>query len=310
MKAIAKQSQTKGYMMIFAGGMLWGTIGLFVKLLSSTGASSELAAFVRLLTGLMILVPVILILEGKEGFKIDKKYLLHCLILGVFTQAFFNYSYNMCIGSVGIATAAILLYTAPVFVCILSAVFFSEKIGKQKLAALALNLMGCFVMVTGGDIGNINVSMLGVFLGLFSGFLYSLSTIVGKIASGNCKPLTIMFYSFLFGTLTLVVIAKPWLAIQAVSGFNFWIFAFGFGLLPTVGAYLLYFSGLSHCLELSKVPVIASVETIVSILIGILLFNEPLGFARLAGIAGVLSSIVIMNLKYNISGSEKEEYLA
>jgi len=310
LKTFAKTANNKGYIMIFAGGMLWGTIGLFVKLLAGTGASSELTAFIRLLIGLLILIPVILIIEGKEGFKIDKKGFLQCIILGVFTQAFFNYSYSMCIGSIGVATAAVLLYTAPVFVCILSAVFFSEEVGKQKLAALALNIIGCFVMVTGGDIENINVSMLGVSLGILSGFLYSLSTIIGKMASGNCKPLTVMFYSFLSGTLTLGAVAKPWLAIQSVSGFKFWILAFGFGLIPTVGAYLFYLSGLSKCLELSKVPVIASVETIVSILIGILFFHEPLGFARLTGIAGVIASIVIMNLSFNMAEPENEEYPA
>lgn len=296
--------------MIFAGGILWGTIGLFVKLLASTGSSSELTAFIRILIGCLILIPVILIIEGKEGFKIDKKSLFQCIILGVFTQAFFNYSYNMCIGSMGISAAAVLLYTAPVFVCILSAVFFSEEIGKQKLAALTLNIIGCFIMITGGDIESINVSMLGVFLGILSGFLYSLSTIIGKIASGSCKPLTVMFYSFLSGALALGAIAKPWLALQSVSGFKFWAIALGFGLIPTVGAYLFYLGGLSKCLELSKVPVIASVETIVSILIGVLLFHEPLGTTRLIGLAGVIASILIMNSGINLREPEKEEYSA
>jgi len=296
--------------MIFAGGILWGTIGLFVKLLASAGSSSELTAFIRILIGCLILIPVILIIEGIKGFRIDKKTLLQCIVLGVFTQAFFNYSYNTCIGTMGVAAAAVLLYTAPVFVCILSAVFFSEEVGRKKLAALTLNIIGCFIMITGGHIENINVSMLGVFLGIFSGFLYSLSTIIGKMASGKCKPLTIMFYSFFFGTIALGVISKPWLALQSVSGFKFWALALGFGLIPTVGAYLFYLGGLSKCLELSKVPVIASVETIVSLLIGILLFHEPLGITRLIGLSGVIASILIMNSGSSLQKPDQEEYSA
>jgi len=61
--------------------------------------------------------------------------------------------------------------------------------------------------------------------------------------------------------------------------------------------------GLGKNLGLSKMPVIASVETVVATLIGVLVFKERLGFINVLGIICLLSSIAIMNLKFK--GKEK-----
>lgn len=292
-----------GYVMIFGAGTLWGTIGLFVKLLSGVGATPSLTAFMRLFMGFLIMVPVMLFKGGIKLFKIDKNGFIQCLLLGTLSQALFNYCYNISIGSVGVATASILLYTAPVFVCIMSKIIFKELIGIQKVLALILNIAGCFLMVTGGNISYFKISIIGITFGLAAAFLYSLVTIIGKIASGNIHPFTVVFYSFFFGWLTLGIITAPWGSMAAVSGMKFWIYSFGYGLIPTVGSYLLYMGGLSKNLELSKVPVIASVETVVATLIGVLMFKERLGFVNALGIICLLSSIAIMNLKFK----EKDE---
>lgn len=290
-------SETVGYVMIFAAGVLWGTIGLFVKLLGELGASSTLIAFIRLFMGFWILVPLMLYTGGIKMFKIDKNGLIQCLLLGILSQALFNYCYILCIESVGVATASILLYTAPVFVCIMSIIVFKELIGSIKIFALALNITGCFLMVTGGNLSYFKISAMGIIFGVASAFLYSLVTIIGKIASSKIHPFTVIFYSFFFGWLTLGIITAPWETIGSVSGLKFWVYSLGYGLIPTVGSYLLYMAGLGKKIEISKVPIIASVETVVATLIGVIIFKEKLNFINVMGIIVLLSSIAIMNLK-------------
>ena len=51
----------------------------------------------------------------------------------------------------------------------------------------------------------------------------------------------------------------------------------GFGLIPTAVAYILYMQGLSMGLETSKVPVVMSFETVVTVLVGIGVYAEPAG---------------------------------
>lgn len=292
-------SDSIGYVMVFAAGSLWGTIGFFVKLLSSLGADTSLIAFMRLFAAFIILIPIMLLNGGFNMFRINRSLLKQCLLLGILSQALFNYCYNISIRNVGVATSSILLYTSLVFVCIMSRTLFKEKIGLFKLLAMIINITGCFLMVTGGNLENLKVSSVGIIFGLAAAFLYSLVTIIGKIATNNVHPLTIVFYSFLFGWVTLGLITAPQKTISSVWGAKFWLISLGYGLIPTVASYLLYMGGLKKKIEISKAPIIASVETVVATLIGVIAFDERLGFINVLGIIILLSSIFIMNIKLN-----------
>ena len=299
--------EAKGYIMVFFAGILWGTIGIFSNLMSGIGVSPSITSFMRLFMGSIIILPIVLGVGGYKILKIDKESFFHCLLLGVFSQALFNYCYNTAIVKVGVSTAAVLLYTSPIFVCIMSVIFFKEDMVKRKIVALILNICGCFLVVTGGNISTLDISFLGVFLGVSSGFLYSLVTIIGKIASDKVHPFVIVFYSFLFGWISLGIIVKPLEQIAAHSSTEFWLYSFGFGLIPTVGSYLLYMGGLSKDLEISRVPVIASVETVAASLIGVFIFKENLGIVNTLGIVILILSIAIMNSKDRLSDLVSEE---
>lgn len=73
-----------------------------------------------------------------------------------------------------------------------------------------------------------------------------------------------------------------------------------FALLPTVIAYLLYYRGIQKIRDSSRVPVLASVECVVAVGIGVLALHETLGAVKLLGIARVLGSVLLMN-----SGTQK-----
>ena len=286
--------------MILMAGILWGTIGLFVKLMAGLGASSSLTSFIRIFMGSVILVPILIVLSIKEGrnlFKLTKAGFIQCLILGIFSQGMFNACYSRSINQVGMATASVLLYTAPIFVCVMSMAIFKEHIGSRKAISLIINLLGCFIMATGCNLETLQLSASGIFFGVAAGFLYALITIVGKFAAGNTNPLTTTFYSFLIGWLMLGILSNPVGEIAALSSPKFWLIAFGFGLIPTVGSYFFYMTGLTHDLELSRVPVIASVEPVVATLIGVIVFSEDIGLINVIGLVLVLFSVVFMNMK-------------
>ncbi|MBR3375333.1 MAG: EamA family transporter, partial [Firmicutes bacterium] len=279
-------------------GILWGSIGFFVRKLNGLGVDTELTAFMRIFCAWIILIPLLMGMSLKSGrnyFKISKKGLLQCFIMGLVTQAFFNLSYSGCINSVGVAMGSVLLYTAPIFVSILSRLLFKEEINARKGISLVINLLGCFIMVTGGDLSVLKVSGIGILLGIGAGFFYAMVTILGKFTSDEVDPFTMVFYNFLFGWISLALISNPIPKIAAVSDLHFWLLAFGYGLIPTVGSYLFYMNGISHDVELSRVPIIASVEPIIATIIGLLVFGENITLVNALGLVIVLFSIVLMN---------------
>lgn len=289
---------TTGYLLVLCAGILWGSIGFFVRKLNGLGVDTELTAFMRIFCAWIILIPLLLGMSMKSErnyFKISKKGLLQCFIMGLVTQAFFNLSYSGCINSVGVAMGSVLLYTAPIFVSILSRLLFKEEINARKGISLVINLLGCFIMVTGGDLSVLKVSGIGILLGIGAGFFYAMVTILGKFTSDEVDPFTMVFYNFLFGWISLALISNPIPKIAAVSDLHFWLLAFGYGLIPTVGSYLFYMNGISHDVELSRVPIIASVEPIIATIIGLLVFGENITLVNALGLIIVLFSIVLMN---------------
>ena len=97
-----KTQQTKGYFMVFIAGCLWGTNGMFSSWLREQGAESSTIAFLRLFTGALMLIPIMIIMaKGTNLFKIDKKGMIAGLALGVFSQGLFNFTYAEAIAHVG-----------------------------------------------------------------------------------------------------------------------------------------------------------------------------------------------------------------
>ena len=293
-----RKNANAGYIMVLCAGILWGSIGFFVRKLSEIGVDNGLTAFMRIFCAWVILIPLLIGMSmktGKNYFRISKKGILQCLLMGIVTQAFFNLSYSGCINSVGVAMGSVLLYTAPIFVAILSKLLFKEEINARKGIALVINLVGCFIMVTGGDLSVLKVSGIGILLGVGAGFFYAMVTILGKFTSDEVDPFTLVFYNFLFGWLSLALFANPLPKIMAATSPYFWLLGFGYGLIPTVGSYLFYMNGISHDVELSRVPIIASVEPIIATIIGLVVFSENIGIINAIGLIIVLVSIVLMN---------------
>ena len=103
-------------------------------------------------------------------------------------------------------------------------------------------------------------------------------------------------YSFLFAALFLFLRLRPWNGGAILNG-KILLWGALFALIPTVLAYVLYYRGLSQIPEPSRVPVIASVETVVAAAVGMALYHDRLGTWGIAGILLVLVSIGVMNLQ-------------
>ena len=108
---------------------------------------------------------------------------------GMLSIVLINVLYFMTIESTTLSLAVILLYTAPCFVMILSAILFREKITPRKAGAFLLALLGC--ACTTGGLDASSFSVFGILTGVGSGFCYALYTIFGNIALKKYHPLTV-----------------------------------------------------------------------------------------------------------------------
>ncbi|MDR7869303.1 MAG: DMT family transporter [Tissierellaceae bacterium] len=299
-----KGSTLKGYLLVAIAGSLWGIGGLFVTKLNSLGASSLMTAFSGHFLTLPPLLIFLLVKRGIGGLKISKKGLLYSMLLGALTKGIFKLALDTSMTLVGVATSTILMYLAPVWVAIMALILFKEKLRGYQTFALALNLIGCVLMVTGGNFTSLNISGLGLALGLVAGFLYGLSTILGKVATSGDDSATMAFYMMVFSSIVTAMFAKPWehLALFTDSTFLFWavIAAVSSGAV----ANICFLTGLSMGIDASKTTIVASVEVVVATVAGVLLLNEQINLVGYIGIIVMLASIVLMNI--NIPGKSEK----
>ena len=134
-----------------------------------------------------------------------------------------------------------------------------------------------------------------------------MTAVIGRFAADRTNPYVMSMYSYLSAAILLFVWMQPWAQTHSISE-NVLIWSALYALIPTAIAYILYYKGLQKIRESSKVPVIASVETVVAALVGILLYHERLGVIGSVGVLLVLFSILLMNKKENHIGDTTEGF--
>ena len=211
---------------------------------------------------------------------------------GVVSLTFFSLCYFSTILESGASIAVILLYTSPIFILLLSAILFKEKITKIKLFALILTFVGC-IFVTGIG-GENHLSAKGLFIGLCAGFGYALYSIFSRFALEKYKPLTVTFYTFVFSSISLLPFCN---IVKICSSFSekSLLFLIGIALVCTVLPYIFYTFGLSG-LETGKAAILVTVEPLVGSLIGIFVWKENLDMLKLIGIIMIFIAVILINL--------------
>ena len=288
-------SNIRKYALIMLSGILWGTIGLFVKVLDARGSTSEYTTFMRMFFAFLLLFAITLAKEGTASFRIGRNTLISCALLGFVSMSLNNLCYTNAVNRLGMSLAAAILYMAPIFTSIQSKLFFHEKVGRNKLIALAFNVIGCVLAATGGRLSLEGVSVIGLLFGIGAAFAYSTQNIFGRLATDEASPFVVATYNFFFAAAFTLVVARPFSTIDDPFEPQLLIWGLLFGLIPTTIAYLLYFAGIQGLTETSKVPVFCSLELVVATVLGAVLFSENLPPVSLAGTALILISIMLMN---------------
>ena len=288
-------SNIRKYALIMLSGILWGTIGLFVKVLDARGSTSEYTTFMRMFFAFLLLFAITLAKEGTASFRIGRNTLISCALLGFVSMSLNNLCYTNAVNRLGMSLAAAILYMAPIFTSIQSKLFFHEKVGRNKLIALAFNVIGCVLAATGGRLSLEGVSVIGLLFGIGAAFAYSTQNIFGRLATDEASTFVVATYNFFFAAAFTLVVARPFSTIDDPFEPQLLIWGLLFGLIPTTIAYLLYFAGIQGLTETSKVPVFCSLELVVATVLGAVLFSENLPPVSLAGTALILISIMLMN---------------
>ena len=283
--------KTISYLYVILGAACWGFIGLFNRMLGEAGVSVWNRVFIRNFISLVLLT-VVFALFHRQVFRIKLKHLPIFLCSGLLSILTLSLVYFQCQTMCSLSVAAVLLYLAPSFVVIFSAVLWKTPLTKRKLIALVVSLLGC-VMVSGIIGGDMTASWAGIGLGVLSGLCYASYTVFAHYGLAHYESYTMIYWTFLVAGIGSLFFLNPTELAAAMPDSRLWLGTAGLVVIATVLPYIFYTKGLEG-VESGKASIIANVEPVVAALTGVVFFHETLSIWTLLGVACVLGGVILL----------------
>ena len=278
-----------GQMLLCA--LLWSIGGIFLKQVPYN------AFAILFFRGMFAVMPCLFhLLHRRIRPVFSKKTLLH----GLF-QSYTGLAFVVANKLTTAANAIVLQYTAPVFVILLSLLFWRKKPDGLDLAACGIVLCGvaCFFVDSlemGGMAGNVTA--------LLSGLCYAGVFLLNDLPETD--PLSSVFWGDLFSA----VIGLPFLLRETVFTPAALTGIFVLGVFQVGLAYVLMCTGLKTTPAV-RAALISGIEPVLNPLLVAVFYREQVGLAALAGAVIVICGVVwysVAKSRRNESISEKNHH--
>lgn len=261
--------KVKGYFWGCLSSSTYGLIPLFAIPILGKGMLYDSLLFYRFTcTSLLI---AIMMLFKKESFAITRKDLLPLISLGVLFALsaqclFWGYQY------LAVGTAATILFLYPVFVALLMAVLFKEKIPKISQLAIVIAFLGVSLLYKGENGTTLNP--FGVGLLLLSAFMYALYiVIVNKSSIRNMAGSKLTLYAMVFSSIFFLVKSLLSGGIQAFPDTMSVVDLVMLALLSTVISNIAMVYSVQY-IGSTATAVLGAMEPVTAVCVGVFAFNE------------------------------------
>ncbi|NLT40708.1 MAG: DMT family transporter [Clostridiales bacterium] len=231
------------------------------------------------------------LLLQKNRPRITKRQFWQLMLFGGcygLTILLLSYSYRML--PIGIAT--FLHFCYPIVVTAVMVIIFKEHLSLLKIAAIAVSLLGLFLIldISGG------LSLTGALLALASGFVYAAYVIAGRKSSFSMLPvMTVVFFTSLasfMGFLTYQLVTGGLLSPPNVKS---WLLIISNAAADNIFAIFMMTCAIRR-MGASNAAIGNLLEPVTSLLAGALLYRDKISPLSLVGCALVLLSILLIAL--------------
>jgi S-adenosylmethionine uptake transporter len=225
-------------------------------------------------------------------------------------------TYYLAVASLPLAEVVAIVFTAPLFVTVMSALFLREEVGPRRWCAVVVGFIGVLIMLgapvevgvvslSGDDLARSGFDRLGVVLSLIAAICYACQSILTRYLSVNDTPL-----SLAFSTTTTFTIASGLLSIIFAVGIidqtsthpSLAFLVRDWAMPESIGLALMIFLGFNGAIAffcMAKSYSVAPASTITpfeytymiwAVMFGFFLWGEVPRFTTLIGVAILITS--------------------
>lgn len=284
----SSSAAASGYFWIILTAFFWSLVGVLSKVCMAEGVTPLETAFWRAAFGLLFFLAHTLVTRQAV---VAPRAAASFLLFGVWGIGVFYSVTQYAIKLSGAAMSVVLMYTAPIWVALISRVLFGEAISGRKLAAIGVALCGtALVCFSGGSLPGQH-SWVGIACGIIIGMSYASHYPFYRWWQNRYSTATLYLYSLAGGLVALALVSP----VHFTHSPRVWLCLVLLGGCTSYFAYLCYGLALKR-IGLVRAAVTCYLEPVLSTLWVWLFWQESFTPAGWLGSALVLGAVLLLSL--------------
>jgi DME family drug/metabolite transporter len=281
--------------LVAVAAVLWGSSAAAVRVFTDeTGASGVVIAFAEA----VIAAPLLLAAGAatRNAWPQPRHAAPAALGTGALVSGFLV-SYFTAIGTVGVTVASVIaICSAPLFTAVLAGILLRERPNRATTVALGAGILGtALVLLSYGDTGVGGEDRLGgILLSLLAGLCFGGENVLVRRLVAQIDPTQLAALTTCAMVLLLApsALAQSGVLSDSIQGWP-WLLYLAF--FPTAAAPVLHNTGLRR-LPAIPASIVGLVEPLTATTLGIVVFNEAIGPAGIAGAGLLLGALVLLSV--------------
>ena len=286
------------YVKLMLTAIFWG--GTFIAgrvVAKDVGPFS--AAFFRFAIASSFLTLIVWRIDGRLLLP-KKRQMVPVILLGLTGVFTYNVFFFKGLKLINAGRASIIIANNPIFIAILSAYFFKEKLNLIKVVGIIISVTGAIIVISKGNLneivqGNIGRGEIFIFCCVLSWVVYSL---IGKVVMADLSPISSVFYSCVIGTFFLFF---PACFEGILNNFHHypimaWLGIFYLGIFGTVVGFVWYYEGIKM-IGPTKASLFINFVPVSAVILAFMILDEPITLSLFIGTILVCAGVYLTNKK-------------
>lgn len=278
--------------LVVLASLCWGLSGGIGGLLMADDWDAFVVSFYRGAIGLVFVLGWLAIRPRHSGLS-NRRLWGWSAVAGLGVAGNFAF-YFLSISQGSVAVAATLMYSAPIFVYLLSFVLKIEKPTPLKWAAIVVVMLGIVLLTRIYDVGAGGITLLGVGAGLLAGVSYAVFIFGFKYAAPHGSPQAILVIAFAVLAVLLVGLGDTSQTLDVLHTPDWPLFV-TLGILGAGLSFIFYVNGLHHTAP-AVASIVAMVEPVTASLFGVVVLGESLVSIQIVGMVLILATVTALSV--------------
>lgn len=273
-----------------------------IKLMQHHFAVSNML-FWRFATAALWLIPIMYLLRHRLPLRISTQSALNTLVFAAFLYSLASTTFFLSARSIGSGLAISIFFSFPVFVAIFCCLFNRWLPDRYTILSL---IAICTGIVFIKDKYAVHTSYIGIFLAGLSAISYATYLYRSRVIINYVDPLYLTLLLCIGNTIIFFILAYSTGRFFMPATLQDWLYILALGIFATAIPNQLMLESLKYISPI-KVAILASLEVVITMLIGWIFLHERITLLQMVGIGTILFGSLIIQASSRSLPSEQPD---